>query len=189
MKALTSLTLVLLCAVAALAQEQTIDYIYSPDGFKVVNVNCPMYTPERGQNSQCTGLYSADGKILLQAVYDTYYDRKGYFYVMAGTEVIAPHAFQAFEGGMVYIPSSVTTIAPDAFVSYSGKGPVVLGIYNHAYEDSSRIAAPKADNAASSADATEAARYTIDGRQIPAPQPGVNIVRLTDNTARKLLPE
>ncbi|MCF0218265.1 MAG: hypothetical protein HUK14_00645 [Muribaculaceae bacterium] len=188
MKTLSTFALILLSAVAALAQEQTIDYIYSPEGFRVVNVSCPMYTPERGQNSQCTGLYSADGKVLLQAVYDTYYDRKGYFYVMAGTEVIAPHAFQAFEGGMVYIPSSVTTIAPDAFVSYSGKGPVVLGIYNHAYEDSSRIAAPKADNAAAT-EATEAARYTIDGRQIPSPQPGVNIVRLTDNTARKLLSE
>ena len=183
MKTFATLMLSLLCAVTALAQEQSIDYIYSSEGFKVVTVNCPMYAPGRSGDSQCVGLYSADGKVLVQAIYDTYGDRKGYFYVKEGTEVIASRAFQTFEGGLVYFPSTVTSIAPDAFTNYTAKGAVVMGIYNDAYEDQSRIAVPAKDGA----EATEIGRYTIDGRQISRPEPGVNIVQMSDNTAQKVL--
>lgn len=34
---------------------------------------------------------------------------------------------------------------------------------------------------------TEVARYTLDGRRISTPQPGINIVRYSDGTARKVL--
>ena len=37
------------------------------------------------------------------------------------------------------------------------------------------------------ANATEAARYTLDGRQINAPQHGINIVRMSDGTVRKVM--
>lgn len=42
-------------------------------------------------------------------------------------------------------------------------------------------------NIKSSADAVEVARYTIDGKRITAPQPGVNIVRMSDGTVRRVL--
>ena len=38
-----------------------------------------------------------------------------------------------------------------------------------------------------SANACEAVRYTLDGRQITAPQHGVNIVRMSDGTVRKVM--
>ena len=38
-----------------------------------------------------------------------------------------------------------------------------------------------------SCDATEVARYTIDGRAISAPQAGVNIVMMSDGTVKKVL--
>ena len=37
------------------------------------------------------------------------------------------------------------------------------------------------------ADAFEVARYTLDGRCISAPVPGVNIVRYSDGTVRKVM--
>lgn len=35
--------------------------------------------------------------------------------------------------------------------------------------------------------AEEAARYTMDGRHLSKPQPGVNIVRMTDGTTKKVI--
>ncbi len=35
--------------------------------------------------------------------------------------------------------------------------------------------------------ATEVARYTIDGRTLSAPQTGVNIVKMSDGTVKKVL--
>ncbi len=35
-------------------------------------------------------------------------------------------------------------------------------------------------------DAREVARYSVDGRQLSAPQPGLNIVRMSDGTSRKV---
>ena len=34
---------------------------------------------------------------------------------------------------------------------------------------------------------TEAARYTLDGRQVTAPQHGLNIIRLSDGTVKKIM--
>ena len=183
MKTLTTIALAIICALSAMAQEKSTDYIYSPDGFKVITVSCPMYTPERGGSSTCTGLYSADGKVLVQAIYDTFGSRSSYFYVKAGTEVIASRAFQAFEGGMVYFPSTVTSIAPDAFTSITTKSSIVLGLYDKATEIPSRAPAVASDNA----EAKEVARYTLEGRKIASPQPGINIVEMSDNTAKKEL--
>lgn len=35
--------------------------------------------------------------------------------------------------------------------------------------------------------ATEATRYTLDGRQVSTPQRGLNIIRLSDGTVRKVM--
>ena len=42
-------------------------------------------------------------------------------------------------------------------------------------------------NVVTSSNATEVARYTIDGRAISAPQTGVNIVKMSDGTVKKVL--
>lgn len=183
MKILTTITLTILCALSTFAQEKSTDYIYSAEGFKIITVICPMYSPERGGYSTCIGLYSADGKILVQAIYDTYGSRSTYFYVKEGTEVIASRAFQAFDGALVYIPSSVKSIAPDAFTSLTAKSSLVMGLYDDAKEEQSNVSAPAKDNTY----ATEIARYTVDGKRINEPQPGINIVQLSDNTAKKVL--
>ena len=46
---------------------------------------------------------------------------------------------------------------------------------------------PTAISGIHTATATEAARYTLDGRQISAPQRGLNIIRLSDGTVRKVI--
>ena len=182
MKTLATITLGILCAFSALAQEMSTDYINSSEGFRIITVNCPIYSPERGGSSTCTGLYTSDGRVLVQAIYDTLGSRSGYFYVKEGTEVIASRALQAFDGALVYFPSSVKSIAPDAFTSITAKCSVVLGLYDHATE-TSRVNSPEVDPT----DATEVARYTIDGRMITEPQPGINIVQMSNNTAKKVL--
>lgn len=46
---------------------------------------------------------------------------------------------------------------------------------------------PTAITGIQEATATEAARYTLDGRQVSAPQHGLNIIRLSDGTVRKVI--
>lgn len=46
---------------------------------------------------------------------------------------------------------------------------------------------PAGIHSINSAATTEAARYTLDGRQISAPQHGINIVRMSDGSVRKVL--
>ena len=183
MKISATIALTLLCALPALAQEKSTDYIYSPEGFRIITVRCPMYSPERGGDSTCIGLYTADGKTLVQAIYDTYGSRSTFFYVKEGTEVIASRAFQTFDGALVYFPSSVKSIAPDAFTSITAKSSIVMGLYDDATEIKTRATAPVVE----STEATEVAIYTVDGIRTTEPQKGINIVKMSDNTARKVL--
>ena len=46
---------------------------------------------------------------------------------------------------------------------------------------------PSAIGSLNATNATEAVRYTLDGRQISAPQHGINIVRMSDGTVRKVM--
>ena len=46
---------------------------------------------------------------------------------------------------------------------------------------------PTAITGIQEATATEAARYTLDGRQVSAPQHGLNIIRLSDGTVKKVM--
>ena len=48
-------------------------------------------------------------------------------------------------------------------------------------------ATPTGIEVVKSEDATEVARYTVDGRAISAPQSGVNIVKMSDGTVKKVL--
>ena len=179
MKRLATICFALVCSLAAWAQEKSSDYLFSTDGFRLVTVDCPLYYPERGVYSTCTGLYSADGKVLVQATLSN----SSYYYVKAGTEVIASRAFQGLDGALVYIPSTVRSIAPDAFTSMTAKSAVVRGFYDQATETATRVNAPEP----AEADPSEVARYTLGGMRVDDPQPGVNIVRMSDRTARKVM--
>ena len=46
---------------------------------------------------------------------------------------------------------------------------------------------PSGIDVLTSSDATVVARYTLDGRVISAPQAGVNIVKMSDGTVKKVL--
>ena len=46
---------------------------------------------------------------------------------------------------------------------------------------------PSAIQSVSTTNAVESVRYTLDGRQISAPQHGINIVRMSDGTVRKVM--
>lgn len=170
------------------AQEATTDYIYCPNGFKVVEVECP-YRPGYNDISTCIGLYTADGKTLVQALMCNAFGE--YFYVMDGTETIASKAFQYFSGKRVYIPSSVTSIAPDALTCTSipnGTGTNnfpnrIVGIYNGAHEYKATKAADRVILEEPEAIGT----YGVDGKKIEVSEQGVNLVRMSDGSTKKIM--
>ena len=63
-------------------------------------------------------------------------------------------------------------------------------IYNMAVNNCEKVKldlTPTAIGSINAASATETIRYTLDGRQISAPQHGINIVRMSDGTVRKVV--
>jgi hypothetical protein len=46
---------------------------------------------------------------------------------------------------------------------------------------------PSAISTINSDNASETVRYTLDGRQITAPQHGLNIIKMSDGTVRKVI--
>ena len=168
------------------AQEATTDYIYSSDGFVVkkgvINLVDAFGQPEKYTS---TGLYTKDGKTLVAAITNSpnYYR----FYVIDGCETICSGAFQKFTSLTVYIPSSVRSIAPDAINSRltSGQTPNGYGgIQDGVREESGSgaVNAPVTDP-----NATEVARYNVQGVRLSEPTNGVNIVQMSDGSAEKVL--
>ena len=43
------------------------------------------------------------------------------------------------------------------------------------------------DSAKADAGVSEVARYSLDGRKLSAPQKGINILRMSDGTTRKVI--
>ena len=189
MKKLILLLTVFFTCLGVKAQVATTDYIYSSDGFVV---KTSVFTAS-DDTYKSTGLYSKDGKVLVSAI--SIYHRSPYsderFYVLDGCETIASGAFQGVYNYEVYIPSSVTNIAPDAIVSKvlcTGGGSHYFnrfgGIQDGVREEngSGAVNAPAADP-----NATEVARYNIQGVRLSEPTNGVNLVQMSDGTAEKVL--
>lgn len=164
------------------AQEATTDYIYSSDGFEV---KTGVYNGER-----YTGIYSKDGKTFVAAISPTY---NGHFYIIDGCETIASGAFQSVSDMTIFFPSSVKSIAPDAItvrIKYYGgtsawsKRNSFGGIQDGVREEngSGAVYAPAADP-----NATEVARYNVQGVRLSEPTNGVNIVQMSNGTAEKIL--
>lgn len=192
MKKLILLLTVFFTCLGVKAQVATTDYIYSSDGFVV---KTSVFTAsDNNYTYKCTGLYSKDGKVLVSAISADYYSSYDYrFYVLDGCETIASGAFQGVYDCRVYIPSSVTNIAPDAIVSkvlchggsqtykfYNRFGGIQDGVREE--NGSGAINAPAADP-----NATEVARYNVQGVRLSEPTNGVNIVQMSDGIAEKVL--
>ena len=111
------------------------------------------------------------------------------FYIIDGCETIASGAFQRFTSLTVYIPSSVRSIAPDAIISRSTySGQTVTNGYGGIQDGVIEVGGSGAVNApAADPNATEVARYNIQGVRLSEPTDGVNIVQMSDGTAQKVL--
>lgn len=172
-------TLLLLFAMVSLAtsaQYMITDkgYFYSPDGFKCRHGH--IYTNDM-KTLVRTGWYGRDD-------WDQHYLVEKLIEVPSGAEVIPSHFLYGPAGEAatgynwlyaVVIPSSVQWIATDAFlmprvVFFSGETPV---------ESAPEINADP--------NATELARFNVEGQRIDGPQSGVNIVLMSDGTAHKVM--
>lgn len=196
MKNLILLLTVFFTFLGVKAQEATTEYIYSSDGFEVKEGYITRSSTYEDIEYKSKGLYSKDGKVLVAAIYSqsksassTYFSSCNEFYVIDGCETIASGAFQGKTSTTVYIPSSVKYIAPDAIISRSTYSGQTLtnsfgGIQDGCREQSGSgaVNAPVADP-----NATEVARYNVQGVRLPEPANGINIVQYSDGTATKEL--
>ena len=184
MKKLILLLTVFFTCLGVKAQEATTDYIYSSDGFEVKKGVITIHCGKGDETVTSSGLYSKDGKILVAAIsgVDTFYD-------LDGCETICSGAFQAQTHLTVYIPSSVKYIAPDAIISRSAySNQTVTNKFGGIQDGCIEAPASGAVNAPSSdPNATEVARYNIQGVRLSEPTDGVNIVQMSDGTAQKVL--
>ncbi|MGM9799582.1 MAG: hypothetical protein ACI30M_02715 [Muribaculaceae bacterium] len=197
MKKLILLLTVFFTCLGVKAQEATTDYIYSSDGFVVkegvISVGERDGSPDIYKSC---GLYSKDGKVLVAALYarvqwggNSSTSSTKTFYIIDGCETIASGAFQCFTSLTVYIPSSVRSIAPDAIISRSTySGQTLTNGYGGIQDGVIEVGGSGAVNApAADPNATEVARYNIQGVRLSEPTDGVNIVQMSDGTAQKVL--
>lgn len=197
MKKLILLLTVFFTCLGVKAQEATTDYIYSSDGF-VVKEGVISVGENNGSPSiyKSRGLYSKDGKVLVAALYawvqwgeDSDTHVANVFNIIDGCETIASGAFQHFTNLIVFIPSSVRSIAPDAIISRSTySGQTLTNRYGGIRDGVIEVGGSGAVNApAADPNATEVARYNIQGVRLSEPTDGVNIVQMSDGTAQKVL--
>ena len=172
----TLLLLFAMISLAAGAQDVITDkgYFYSPDGFKCKHGH--IYTQDMTTLVR-SGWYGRDD-------WDQHFLIDKVIEVPSGAEVIPSNMLYNPTGEpstgynwlyAVIIPNSVRWIATDAFmmprvVFFTGETPV---------ESASVILADP--------NATELARFNVEGQRIDAPQPGVNIVLMSDGTAHKVM--
>lgn len=163
-------------SLAASAQYMITDkgYFYSPDGFKCKHGH--IYTKDM-KTLVRTGWYGRDD-------WDQHFLVEKLIEVPSGAEVIPSNFLYNPVGEAatgynwlyaVVIPSSVQWIATDAFmmsrvVFFTGETPV---------ESAPGITADP--------NATELARFNVEGQLLDGPEPGINIVLMSDGTAHKVM--
>ena len=163
-------------SLAASAQVMVTDkgYFFSPDGF----------TCRHGH------IYTKDLKTMVRAGWygrddwDQHYLVEKLIEIPSGAEIIPSNLLYGPAGEAatgqnwlfaVVIPSSVQWIATDAFMM-----PKVVF-----FSGETEVGAVSQINA--DPNATELARFNIEGQRIDSPQPGVNIILMSDGTAHKVL--
>ena len=147
-----------------------------------------LMSTDNHRNTPVLGLYTKDGKALVAAITYSPYNHNE-FYVIDGCETICSGAFQNFTSLTVYIPSSVRSIAPDAIISRSTySGQTLTNGYGGIQDGVREVGGSEAVNApAADPNATEVARYNVQGIRLSEPTNGVNIVQMSDGTAEKVL--
>ena len=163
-------------SLAASAQYMITDkgYFYSPDGFKCKHGH--IYTKDM-KTLVRTGWYGRDD-------WDQHFLVEKLIEVPSGAEVIPSNFLYNPVGEAatgynwlyaVVIPSSVQWIATDAFmmsrvVFFTGETPV-----------------ESAPGITTDPNATELARFNVEGQRLDGPEPGINIVLMSDGTAHKVM--
>ena len=185
MKRVIFILAVMLSVLTGKAQDATIDYIYSPDGFDIKEGIITVNFINQDRTFSSTGLYSKDGKVLVSAITTNGFGR---FYVLDGCETICSGAFQSMTSTSVYIPSSVRYIAPDALNSLGAYGNSNLvnrfaGIQDGCYEDNT-LSAPSMKR--NDPEASETGRYSVNGMPLNGPADGINIIRKSDGSSEKI---
>ncbi len=126
----------------------------------------------RVMGSQSKGLYTLDGKTLVKG------NRGTYVFVKPGTTTIAEGAISRskdFDKVELYIPHSVEYIAPGIMGCVSD-----IFVYD--------VAAPnkiKNEQSPQQGNAVETSRFNANGMRLEAPEHGLNIVRMSDNSSHK----
>jgi len=177
--------MVVCMCLSASAQTQNVenDPIYSDGGFewRTSVVKGKYYDYET------TSLYSSDGKTLVAVMY---YDDAAYLSALPQTERIAPNALRAMSSAdsnyRICIPSSVKYVYPTSFITSKANNPMAIVIVTDEISETTTAVKEIADNPGES-EAHEAGRYNIQGMRIDEPEAGINIVRMSDNTSKKVL--
>ena len=159
------------------------NFSISNDGFVYLN---PPVTID-GIEFKASGLYSSDGLTLIKGTYQNITKSIGgatYIYhiivVAPGTTTLASNSCNFDNGNAdfsysVRIPSSVKYIAPDAF----GSRTKSVGVYDAT--SSAKEISVLDDNP------QEVARYNLNGVKLQEPEEGVNIIKMSDNSAKKVV--
>jgi len=160
-------------------------FVYSKGGFVEKATRLGNYTTN--------GIYSADGAVLVQI---RSWIQVSHLSVSPETKVIANNAFQrvcsSTDGaGIIYIPSSVEYIAPGALECgfyRSDLQTVSPAIYiSDDITDVTSSAKESVMVDETVAEAKEVARYNIQGAKLEGESEGINIIKMSDNTAKKVM--
>lgn len=132
------------------------------------------------------GLYTADGKTLVRIL-----SYSGCVCVSPETTCILPNAFNyarsADDRGLAVYVAKTTNLTKLYTTSFNGVYQVYFVGDNQTISDVS----PTTDNVSSQqiqdeSNAQEVARYNIEGQKLSTPQSGINIVKMSDHTAKKV---
>ena len=175
--------MMLMLSITASAQLQEDGAIYSPDGFtvKTSSIEGRYYTYET------TGLYTADGKTLVAIMY---MDDPAYMSVLPSTERIAPNALRSLASTetnyRICIPTAVKYVYPESFITSkgaTGQMAIVL-VTDEVKEVATSI--KELNDSEETEEVKETARYNLQGMKIDGPSKGINIVKMSDNSSRKI---
>lgn len=159
------------------------NFSISNDGFVYLN---PSVTID-GIEFKASGLYSSDGLTLIKGSYHKVTKSSGgatatyhIIVVAPGTTTLASNSCNFDNGNadfsyIVRIPSSVKYIAPDAFGSHTSS----VSVYDAT--SSAKEISVLDDNP------QEVARYNLNGVMLQEAEEGVNIIKMSDNSAKKIV--
>lgn len=147
----------------------------------------------RGITYSTTALYGNNGTMLVAVLY---YDAGFAVSAAPGTLAIAPNAMlkanKTQNISHLYLPSTVMTLYPTSLLCnyYNDTNSIGSWVQTQPLIDITddigivtSVSAPPSEPDNTTAE--ETARYNLQGQKLDKPQRGINIVKMSDNTARK----